>query len=322
MGDFKDIFEKTKSSWDQLLKDESNSNLRIRDAAFKLNLSEAELLSTKSGEQVNFLKVVDKIDFLKKILTLDKLMFLSRNDYVVHEKTVFCQDVELKGGSLIKFKNSQTDILKFDIDSIKYIFSEKKIHNNKNLRSIQFFNQAGSSVFKIYLKSDQGEAFDKLISEFQVDYNFELQSSLYFNTSEILTRRKDLCRDSFDSFKYKDLIEWKCSSINKTGVFRNILEVASKEKYELGIYVIGPNCNQFHFGHIEKVVDYRGWLNVLDPEFNIHVKEDFIESEVSMFYDKKNVDHYNIQFSDALGRCLVGILPLPGYEDVILDIVK
>ena len=101
MGDFKDIFEKTKSSWDQLLKDESNSNLRIRDAAFKLNISEAELLSTKSGELVKFLKVDDTIDLFKKILRFDKLMFLSRNDYVVHEKTLFCKDVELVDRNLI-----------------------------------------------------------------------------------------------------------------------------------------------------------------------------------------------------------------------------
>tara|TARA_B110000438_G_C15725445_1_gene611794 strand:- start:218 stop:1171 length:954 start_codon:yes stop_codon:yes gene_type:complete len=317
MSDLRDIFEKTKTDWDKLLKDERNSNLRIRDAAFKLNLSEAELLSTNLGDLVKFLRVDNKSDFLNRIL-----MFLSRNDYVVHEKILSCKDVELQQGGLIKFKNTNIDIIKFDIDSIKYIFSEKKVDNNKELRSIQFFNRQGSAIFKIYLKSDQVKEYDLLISEFQVDYDYVLQSSLHFNNHEMIDKKSNLVNETFDSFKYENLIEWKCSRINKTGIFRNILEISSKEQYELGIYVVGLNCNQFHFGLLDKVVDYRGWLNILDPEFNIHVKEDFIESKVSLFYDKKNVDHYNIQFSDALGRCLVGILPSPGYEDVIWDIVK
>ena len=79
-------FNKLKSKWNSFRSE--NKNIRIRDAASKMGVSEAEILSTEIGDSVSYLSISDFSLFLKDILSTDKLMILIRNEIVVHENVI------------------------------------------------------------------------------------------------------------------------------------------------------------------------------------------------------------------------------------------
>ena len=61
-----DKFNNLKSKWKTFQKD--NPKVRIRDAAYQMKVSEAELLSTEINETVSFLLIEDMTAFIKDIL--------------------------------------------------------------------------------------------------------------------------------------------------------------------------------------------------------------------------------------------------------------
>ena len=90
-----DRFNQLKNIYKQFIEDPKNSKLRIRDVSNRLNVSEAELLSLSTNKGIFHLKIDDFDNFFKSILKEnDKVMFLIRTDFVVHEKIISCQDYD------------------------------------------------------------------------------------------------------------------------------------------------------------------------------------------------------------------------------------
>jgi putative hemin transport protein len=44
------------------------------------------------------------------------------------------------------------------------------------------------------------------------------------------------------------------------------------------VFVGSPGCIQIHSGPVKNIKVMNEWLNVLDPDFNLHVREDLIHS--------------------------------------------
>ena len=59
---------------------------------------------------------------------------------------------------------------------------------------------------------------------------------------------------------------------------RQLLETAATDQVALMIFVANPGMVQIHSGIIRKVAVMGPWLNVLDPGFNLHLREDHIAS--------------------------------------------
>ena len=176
--------ESLKEKWTSLLS--SNKKIRIRDAADKMHVSEAELLSTEINEGVSFLLVPKLEIFLKDIMMIDRIMLLIRSDSIVHEKTIKTNSLKLKGNQIIDMENNNSLLLEFDKKLFKYAFFQKKIHGNRELRSFQFFNDAGHANLKIYLKGKDLDAFDSIALKYESKYNYEMQSNLNIETSDYL----------------------------------------------------------------------------------------------------------------------------------------
>ena len=84
-----------KQKWVALLQNPKHQKARIKDAADILNVSEAELLSTTVGENSFFLDIQNWEKFFKQITQLGSMMYLVRNDYVVHENKMVVNNIEL-----------------------------------------------------------------------------------------------------------------------------------------------------------------------------------------------------------------------------------
>ena len=102
-----DRFNKINKEYIEFNKDSKNSKLRIRDISNKLNVSEAELLSLSVNDSVSFLSINDFNQFFTYLLSnIDKVMFLIRSEFVVHEKIINPFQYKIINDSIINKKNN------------------------------------------------------------------------------------------------------------------------------------------------------------------------------------------------------------------------
>ena len=128
--------------WKELLS--RDPRLRIRNAAARLGVSEAELLATRCGETVRRLRPEIR-EILQELPSLGRVMALSRNDSVVIERH----------GGYKNYSEPEKDIAIFaseDIDLRIFLkwwasaFAVQEENHNMTRRSIQFFAGDGGAV--------------------------------------------------------------------------------------------------------------------------------------------------------------------------------
>jgi putative hemin transport protein len=59
---------------------------------------------------------------------------------------------------------------------------------------------------------------------------------------------------------------------------RRVLTDAAETGAAIMVFVGNPGCLQIHTGPVHRLQDMGPWLNVLDPGFNLHLREDRIDS--------------------------------------------
>ena len=59
-------------------------------------------------------------------------------------------------------------------------------------------------------------------------------------------------------------------------ITRLMLEKASEQNVPIMVFVSSGGVIQIHSGEVSKIKVMNEWLNVLDPEFNLHLKEEDI----------------------------------------------
>ena len=301
--------EKTAISLKELWEEfrEQNPKVRIRDAARILGVSEAELLAASTGGTAIRLDG-DFKELLKQAGTLGRVMALTRNDFCVHERKGIYEEVS--------FNNHVGLALGPDID-LRLFMSRWKCAfavREGARRSLQFFDGEGTAVHKIYLTEDSDQdAFEKLAEQYRAaDQEAPLLlkpvAPLPLN-SEVpaqKTKPKEAeavpdeavrafqtawleLKDTHDFFgllaKYK-LNREKAMHIAPEGYaleinvvkLKRIFEKAAASELPVMVFTASPGCVQIHTGLVQRLVQTGPWFNVLDSDFNLHLKEDGIHS--------------------------------------------
>jgi putative hemin transport protein len=245
--------------------------LRIRDAAGQLGVSELELVCLNLGETVARLKP-DFDGLLDALPALERVMLLTRNDFAVHErKAVFPALVRM--GSAASGKNDDIH-LRFLLEDWKFALTITEDGPRGIQRSIQFFDVAGDAIHKVYLTTDSDEAaFDALISRFRGDdQSFPDISSDARRRSEAGTywdwdHLGDVTKDESRRVQLPPLCEF-LSSIAEAGI-------------PIHLTVANPYVSQRLSGCIHTVKPMETWANILDPGFNLHVREDLLTDAIT-----------------------------------------
>ncbi|GAB4015457.1 hemin-degrading factor [Spirosoma koreense] len=274
---------------------EQNPKTRIRDAASQLGVSEAELLATLVGETVQRLEG-DFRDLLKDVSTLGYVMALTRNDTLVHERKGVYENVS--------FKDQTGLVLGPDIDLRLFMshwhFGFAVDENGR--RSLQFFDLDGTAVHKIYLtdKSDEA-AYEALVQKYRaVDQRAPIVTIPYPEKASATGSNDDVDVQAFqqewlamqDTHEFFGLLrkhkldreqgirlapEGHAHSIS-VDQLKRLFETVSERELPIMIFASSPGCIQIHTGPVKKLVGMGAWYNVLDPEFNMHLREDHINS--------------------------------------------
>lgn len=296
-----------------------NPKVRIRDAAKQLGVSEAELVAL--GEN-NIALRAEFEEILKSIPSLGYVMALTRNDHAVHER----KGVYTKAG----FNAHVGLVVNPDIDLRLFMqpwrFAFAVVEGER--RSLQFFAKDGSAIHKIYLteKSDR-EAFDVLVEQFKSEAQNqpleieelpptkEEKSDSEIDVAGFQQAWLDL-KDTHDFFGLLGnygVTRRQAMRLGPEGhtkqitvaSMKRILEGVSERDLEIMVFIGNRGCIQIHTGPAKKLLQTGPWFNVLDPEFNMHLREDAIES---VWVVKKPTDDgfvTSLEAFDADGNIIV-----------------
>ncbi|MGC3989271.1 MAG: ChuX/HutX family heme-like substrate-binding protein [Chthoniobacteraceae bacterium] len=306
-----------------------NPKSRIRDAAQALQVSEVELLATGCGETVTRLRPGQAQglgDLLLRLPGLGRVMALTRNEHAVHERKGLYREIQFfqHFGNVLG-----PDIdLRFFLNSWASAFAVQEETPHGLRESLQFFAHDGSAIHKVYLEPEADRvAFAKLVE----DFRHEDQS-----TEQAVQPPKPKTPDRADSeIDAAGLCEgWRTLQdthdffllLRKFQVGRQqalrlggpefaqpvpldsgerILRAAAGTGLPIMVFVGNDGMIQIHTGPVEKIAPYGEWINVLDSEFNLHLRQSAITSAWAVRKPTRDGDVNSLELYDASGEMVV-----------------
>lgn len=323
----------------------ANPKMRIRNIAQELNVSEAQLLATGIGEGVTRLEPQFQ-DILKAVFNLGKVMALTRNEDVVHERKGVYDNLSFQGPMGLAV-NEDIDLRLFMMHW-KFAFAATE----GDRKSLQFFDKSGEAVHKIYLTSESNvAAYDSLVQQFTAaaqEPGLEIETyppaaaelpDAEIDVEGFRQAWVDL-KDTHDFFMM--LRQYKVSRtqalrlapegfVQEVGkdASRRVLQLAAERQVPIMVFVGNKGCIQIHTGEVKNLLEAGPWYNVIDPMFNLHLKETAIVS--SYVVKKPSVDGIvtALEVFDASGEMIVqffgkrkpGIPELEDWRQLVKDIL-
>lgn len=308
--------------------------LQPRDAAQKLNVSEAELVATNVGKGATRLRdggasykaVYDRLHELGQIKAI------TRNDTAVLERVGTVTQAKLNAdGRVIPgtgFAGGPID-LRFGTDQWRSAFAVVQPgREGKTSRSLQFFDVHGNAVNKVYLDNEAGvAAFDKLVADFKAPEQLAYLSVDKAPTKVVrkpngevdVKELRDTWNELSDVHEFPRLLkdlgitrEQALDLIGKDAAYRisaqsvqTLLDSAATQGQPIMVFVSNPGMTQIFSGKITKVKATEEWYNVLDPDFNLHLRQAGIDHGWVVKRPAKDGMITSVEFYDAKGEQVV-----------------
>ena len=279
---------------------------RAKDAAESIGLSEGAAVAAHVGEHAYPPKAVALqgpwVDLLKALEPCGPLMGLTRNASTVHEKTGIYEKISVQGHVGLALGPDLDLRLFFAQWHAGFAVTELAANpENRATTSMQFFDPHGVAVHKIFVR--EGTDMDKWMSVIAAHSAPGLEVTFTPGTPAPLPKPDAACdadalgaawagmRDTHDFFsllKTHDverqqsfrLMEGRFTRRLASIALREMLVEAAFETTPIMCFVGSPGCIQIHSGPVVRVepMTIRGvdWLNVIDPSFNLHLREDSI----------------------------------------------
>ncbi|MDQ2821211.1 MAG: hemin-degrading factor [Pseudomonadota bacterium] len=310
-----------------------------REAARARNISEAELLATKIGQGVTRLNDTNHAprDIMRPALDLGTIMALTRSENGVIETTGVAsrlkdeekeaddserraRELNIAGGYL----GGPID-LRFQFPRWRYAFAVVQPgRDGATSRSLQFFDASGNAIHKVYLKNDAGiPVFDKLVAEFRMPVQ---EAPLQVAAAPLKPAPKADSAIDIKEFhlawtEMTDVHQFN-SIVTEFGLTREqamrlgpagtvtrvtpqavrpLLEGAAKNRVALMAFLGNDGVTQIYSGKIDKVAAAGGFFNVLDPAFNLHLRDTAFRSG----YVVRRAGITSVEFYDDRGDLVV-----------------
>jgi putative hemin transport protein len=285
---------------------QAKPGIRIREAARELGVSEAGLLATGIGEHCVRLEG-NWGNLLKRLPELGHVMSLTRNNACILEHKGSFQKINVSGegdkAMATVIGPVETRVF-FKAWHVAFARTEEK--SGRVLRSIQVFDRSGEAITKIYLQEKSNEeAYYQLTDDFR-SQNQSPEQEVFPYEEEAFTNTVDkdsflgewqALKDTHDFFgmlrkhsisRYHAL-EVACDrfsyQVDPVKSPKQILEVAAASKLPIMIFAGNRGNLQIHQGKVRTIrLLERGhngpenWLNILDPAFNMHLRQDLVDT--------------------------------------------
>lgn len=325
--------------------------MRIRNAAAELGVSEVELLATEIEDKTVVRLKPELENILKEIESLGKVMALSRNNEVVHERKGVYANPSF-GPHASMFVNPDIDLRLF-LNHWKTVFAVQEPSGNTVRRSLQFFDAEGTAMHKIYLTVDSNvPAFEALVEKFKADDQTSAETVLPKTEAKYGERNdaadvagfqaawlgmKDthaffMMTRKFNVSRLQALEiapEGHATKVENAAV-RKACELAVESQTPIMVFVGNKGIVQIHSGAIKNLMDRGPWFNILDPDFNMHLNEegvsqvyvvrkpteDGIVTSIEVFNEKEEL------VVTFFGARKPGIPELEGWRAIVAQVEK
>lgn len=271
---------------------------RAKDVATRIGVSEAELLAARTSEDITRLDG-DFADLIRALPQLGQVMALTRNEYCVHEKHGEYDKISIGPGHGIVL-NHDIDLRLF-MSHWRWGFAVTEEVASGRRSSLQFFDIDGRAVHKIYMPKDADlSAYRALVEQFRAEDQALLPQTVALPAARKETADAEVdaegflthweaLQDTHDFFgllgefgiarrQSMRLAKGRFTRQLETGSIEQLLQSAVQSNTSIMCFVGNPGCIQIHTGPVETIKTMGPWLNVLDPNFNLHLDTRGIES--------------------------------------------
>ncbi len=264
-----------------------------RDIAALMNISEAELTWARVGHDAWRLHGEIR-EILGALEAVGETKCICRNEYAVHEQVGTFTNQHLNGHAGLVLNPRALDLRLF-LNQWASAFHITETTARGERQSIQFFDYQGDALLKVYTTDNTDvSAWGDLLSRFIFADNPPLALKAADSTANVTTADAATVdsewRAMTDVHQFFGLL--KRHSLTRQQAFRlvsddlacqvdnralsQLLNDARQAGNEIMIFVGNRGCVQIFTGTVDKVVPMKGWLNIFNPAFTLHLLEETI----------------------------------------------
>ncbi|MBK1872234.1 MULTISPECIES: hemin-degrading factor [unclassified Marinobacter] len=285
-----------KDRWQLLMSEQPN--LRIRNAAALLGVSEMELMMCREEGALTPL-TNDFGALITELESVGEVMMLARNDEMVHEITGHLKGFKVTGGGSMGLSVGEMDLRVF-FRSWAFGFQVVEEVRSGTRHSLQFFDASGRAIQKVYKTAGtDAEAWDALVAKYQADQPVtpELKSApspeprVDPASVDVSALQQDwatlkdvhhfhamLKRNKVDRLTAVELVgpaytrKLMGSTDSIESPLDELLLQVKTNQCPIMVFVGNPGIVQIWTGQVDNIRRVGEWMNVLDPGFNLHAK--------------------------------------------------
>lgn len=290
------------------------------DVATALGVSEADLLATRVGDDVTALDGRTK-ELFEALPSLGVVKTMTRNATAVIERWGAFESVEIEGpmGQVV----GEAIDMRLFLSRFGYAFAVEEPSTNGVRRSLQFFDTHGDSIHKVFLDDESRvAAYQEIVARHRTEAKIAPTAPQPAPAAERpdaeidiagLTAAWDGMRNTHEffgllrRFGVSRTQALRCGGLDRArpvGVasLESTLRSAAAAELPIMIFVGNRGAIQIHSGAVRKIERMHGWLNILDPDLNLHVRD---ENITSAWVVRKPTEHgivTSLELFDAHGE--------------------
>ncbi|MDM9622592.1 ChuX/HutX family heme-like substrate-binding protein [Rhizobium sp. S96] len=300
-----------------------NPKMRERDIAAQLQISEAALVAAEVGISVTRIDG-SALKLLERVAELGEVMALSRNESAVHEKIGVYENIN-SGPHASIVLGENIDLRIFPGRWVHGFAVSKKDGDQERL-SLQYFDKAGGAVHKVHLRPDSNiAAYHAIVRDLKLEdqsQEFVADTSAAATSEDGDVSREEL-RDHWS--KLTDTHEFfgmlRKLKIGRQAAVRTVgddyawkldnsataemMHASVKAGLPIMCFVANDGIVQIHSGPIFNVQPMGPWINVLDPTFHLHLRQDHIAETWSVRKPTKDGHVTSLEAYDANGEMII-----------------
>ena len=264
-----------------------------RDLAALMGISEAELTAARVGHQAQPLRP-DMRELLHALEAVGETKCITRNEYAVHEHLGVFSNIHIGAHAGIVLNPRALDLRVF-VNQWASVFHLTEMTGHGERQSIQFFDQHGDAVLKVYAtENTHMDAWRQLLAEYRTDaaavFSVIPAAAAAFSSNVDSAALESDWRAMTDVHQFFRLL--KKHDVSRQQAFQAVsddlaqqvsnqslaalLETVRHDGNEIMIFVGNRACVQIFTGTIEKLMPMHNWLNIFNPAFTLHLQEQLI----------------------------------------------
>lgn len=273
---------------------QQNPGKYARDIATLMGIAEAELTWYRVGHDAWRLQGEIR-DIISSLESVGETKCVCRNEYAVHEQVGAFTHQQL-GDHAGLVLNSRALDLRLFLSQWASIFHLRETAPRGERQSIQFFDHQGDALLKVYTtdRTDMAAWGDLLARYIHADnpqlrliaaetppqVPADIEGSVVDKAWREMTdvhqffgllKRHKLSRQQAFRLVGDDLA---CQVDN--GALAQLLGAVQQDNNEIMIFVGNRGCVQIFTGQVEQLTPMKGWLNIFNPTFTLHLRDDTI----------------------------------------------